>query len=96
MASTLEIEIQRLARRASVMNIGLSMGLPLILVEALVAPLAQQACRVLLLVSEAIDMGNTDLHVQLDEAMPPGIADLLAKVIAGEIPDDLSSLFGED
>jgi len=90
----LEVEVRRLTRRAAVMNVGLSKGLPLLLIEEIIKPVATQTVLVIDLLSRARTLGFGDLTVLVADPVSDSLTRLFTDDVA--IPDDISSLFGED
>ena len=90
----LEIAVKRLARTSTVMNLGLKHGIPLLLLDVVVKPVADSSQQVRDLVAQALadgmDLGA--LHVQIDQPLRNSLAELLADAMNMQVPDDLGGL----
>lgn len=95
MIRDLEIEVQRLAKRTSLLSIALNQGLPLELVNVVASPVKESIDRVLALTQAAEDAGVTGITVQIDQAFSDGTTELLAQALSSPTPDDISSLIEE-
>ncbi len=92
----LESEVQRLAKRVSLLSIALNQGLPLELVNVVAAPVRASIDVVSALCTAAEEAGVTGITVQIDQAFSDSLSETLANAISGTtVPDDISSLIEE-
>ena len=94
LVSDLQVAIRRLARRGTVMNLGLLSGGPLLIVDELVRPVAEQAALVHDLIQQAIaaDVDLGLLRVQIAQPISDDLAEIFAALVDSDVPDSLEGL----
>lgn len=90
----LQVAIHRLARRSTVMNLGLLNGLPLNMVDFIIEPVEAQATLVRSLIAQAeadgVDMAA--LQVQINQPLSDDLAEIFADLVNESVPDSLEGL----